>query len=96
MPTSGERPGVAVSVADVQVRLFLRAEARMETQWIRRWNSWIAAKPVKPGVFRRKEGGFLVRGRVTDPRTGRLKEVKLTLDDVEAVEASRRLREALA
>jgi len=68
----------------------------METQWIRRWNSWIAAKPVKPGVFRRKEGGFLVRGRVTDPRTGRLKEVKLTLDDVEAVEASRRLREALA
>jgi hypothetical protein len=68
----------------------------METQWIRRWNSWIAAKPVKPGVFRRKEGGFLVRGRVTDPRTGRLKEVRLALDDVEAVEASRRLREALA
>jgi hypothetical protein len=68
----------------------------METQWIRRWNSWIAAKPIRPGVFRRKEGGFLVRGRVTDPRTGRLKEVKLTLTDVEAVEASRRLREALA
>jgi len=51
---------------DVQARL-ARTEARMEAQRIKQWGSWIAAKPIKPGVFRKKEGGFLVRGRVTDP-----------------------------
>lgn len=69
----------------------------METRWIHRWNSWIAAKPIKPGVFRRREGGFLVRGRVTDPRTGKLKDIKLTLVDVESpVVAVKRLHDALA
>ena len=42
--------------------------ARTE-RWIRRWNDDIAPTGI-PGVWRRKDGGFRVRGRITDPRTG--------------------------
>lgn len=67
----------------------------METKWIRRWNSWIAAKPVKPGVFRRKEGGFLIRGQLIDPRTGKRAEVRRVLAHTDAVAAYRTLQEEL-
>jgi site-specific recombinase XerC len=70
-------------------------EATMkDTKWVRRWKSLIARKPVKPGVWRRKEGGYLVRGRVTD-RTGKLKEVRLTLPNVDAATAYALLHEEL-
>jgi site-specific recombinase XerD len=82
-------------VRDVQARL-AHTEARMETQWINRWGSWICAKPVKPGIFRRKDGGFLIRGRVTDPRIGKIKEIRMTLLDVDALGAFKRLQEELA
>ncbi len=65
-----------------------------ETKWVRRWNSMIARKPVKPGVWRRKEGGYLVRGRATD-RSGNLKEVRLALPNVDAATAYARLHEEL-
>lgn len=43
-----------------------------KSDWIRRWNTWISRKPVLPGVWRKKGGGHVVRGRAKDPRTGRL------------------------
>lgn len=64
-------------------------------QWVLRWKSWIAPRAVLPGVFRRKEGGYLVRGRATDPRTGKQKEVRMTLLDVDAKTAFERMQEAL-
>lgn len=51
-------------------------------KWVQRWRSWIASKPVLPGVWRRKEGGFLVRARPMDPRTGTKREIRMTLLDV--------------
>jgi integrase len=54
------------------------------TKWIKRWNCWVA--PTKlPGVWKRKEGGHLVRARVTDPTTGYKKEIRKVLP--EATEA---------
>jgi integrase len=67
----------------------------METKWIKRWNSWIAAKPVKPGVFRRKEGGFLIRGKPTDPRTGKRIEIRLNLPHVDPHAAYLRLQQEI-
>ena len=58
-----------------------------ETKWVRRWRSWIAHRPSKPGVWKRKEGGFLCRARPVDPRTGKLKEVKFTTQALDAMEA---------
>ena len=44
-------------------------------QWLFRWKNWLAPTKV-PGVWERKEGGHVVRARVTDPTTGHVKEIK--------------------
>ena len=51
----------------------------MATGWVERWRDVIAAKPELPGVWRRRDGGFRVRGRATDPRTGKLREINWAL-----------------
>jgi integrase len=58
-----------------------------EQKWVQRWNSWIAPKPSKPGVWRRKEGGFLVRGRAVESRTGKIKEIRFNVEVQDAFEA---------
>lgn len=49
--------------------------------WVTRWRLTIASVPTLPGVWKRKEGGFVVRGSAKDPRTGALKEVFKVLGD---------------
>ena len=50
------------------------------TRWIRQWNCWVV--PTKlPGVWKRKEGGHLVRARVTDPTTGIKREIRKVLPE---------------
>lgn len=67
-----------------------------KVRWKKQWNSWIDPRPCLPGVFRRKEGGFLVRGRFRDPQTGKRKEIKTTLPEVtDARIARNRLLDAL-
>jgi len=66
-----------------------------QTQWVFRWKTWIAARRSKPGVFRRKEGGFLVRGRAIDPRTGRRREVQKVVACADARDAFQILQEEL-
>ncbi len=52
--------------------------------WKKQWNTWV--RPTKlPGVWQRKEGGFLVRARVTDATTDHLVEIRKVLP--EATEA---------
>lgn len=57
--------------------------------WVRKWNSWVAPKPALPGVYRRKEGGFLVRGRVVDPKTGSMRQVVRNLPALTQPEQAR-------
>ena len=45
------------------------------TKWVERWKYWIAPKPSRPGVWRLRGGGYLVRGRATDFRTGKQREI---------------------
>lgn len=66
-----------------------------EPKWVNRWNCWIAPKPTKPGVWRRREGGFLVRARVRDPQTKKLREVKITLPEADAHTAYLTLQDEL-
>lgn len=67
-----------------------------KTTWIMRFNIWIAPTPIRKGVWRRKEGGFLVRGRVRDPRTGHRIEVrKLYTENDDPDQAFAFLREQL-
>jgi hypothetical protein len=51
-------------------------------EWVERWRDVIAAEPELPGVWRRQAGGFRVRARTTDPRTGKMREVNQALPNV--------------
>ncbi len=66
-----------------------------ETKWVTRWRYEIAAKPARPGVWRRRGGGFLIRGRAVDNRTGKMKTVLKTVGGMDANGAYRLLREML-
>lgn len=79
--------------ADVRVRLPMEATMAKEN-WVLRWNQWTAPTRLK-GVWRRKEGGLLVRGRALDPRTGKLREVKRLLEGMDDVDAYKVLRAEL-
>ena len=51
--------------------------------WVMKINVWIAPAPIRPGVWRRREGGFLVRGRARDPRSNRRIEFRKVVTDTE-------------
>lgn len=44
-------------------------------QWVKRWSILMSDKPILPGVWKRKDGGHVVRARVIDPRSGRQVEI---------------------
>jgi integrase len=58
-------------------------------QWVRKWNSWVNPRPELPGVYQRKEGGFLVRGRAIDPKTGSMRQVVRNLPELAEPEQAR-------
>lgn len=68
----------------------------MKTKYVNRWGYTISERPTLPGVWRRKEGGFLVRGRATDPRTKKQHEIMRALDGDDPAAAHRQLQELLA
>lgn len=49
--------------------------------WVKRHKDWISEHPVVDGVWRRRDGGFHIRGRARDPKTGRLREIERSLPD---------------
>jgi integrase len=55
-------------------------------KWLYRWKNWLAPSAV-PGVWKRKEGGHLVRARVVDPTTGQMKEIKKVLPEADEATA---------
>ena len=65
--------------------------------WVTRWRYEMEAKPIRPGIFRLREGGFFVRARAMDPRTGKDRQRTAVLVGegrtlAEAIEAQARLR----
>jgi hypothetical protein len=66
-----------------------------ETKWVERWRYQVAHRPARPGVWRMKGGGFLVRGRVTDFRTGKRRQVMRVVQGTDAGGAYRALQAAL-
>lgn len=64
------------------------------TVWVERWKDVIATKPEQPGVWRRRDGGFHIRARATDPRSGRLREVNRVLADCKRARDASKVLEA--
>jgi hypothetical protein len=61
--------------------------------WRLTHGSWISTTPVLPGVWKRKDGGHVVRSRVTDPRTKKKTEVWKILPELSAAQALQWLEE---
>jgi integrase len=70
----------------VRVRLQLKEMHMDSKKWTKRWNSWVAPTRV-PGLWKRKGGGFLVRARVVEVTTGRMKEIRKVLPLADEAEA---------
>jgi site-specific recombinase XerC len=64
-----------------------------KVEWKLLHDTWVSTQPVLPGVWQRKEGGHAVRSRVTDPRTGKMKEIWKVLPDLDAPTALLWLKE---
>lgn len=56
-------------------------------KWVMKWRFNVSPKPALPGVWRKKEGGFVVRGKATDPRTAKQHQVLKVLDVATPLEA---------
>ena len=65
------------------------------TKWTHRWNSWLAPTTV-PNVWQCRDGGHLVRARVVDPTTGRMKEVRKVLPEADLGTAFKWLQDETA
>lgn len=57
------------------------------TEWVKRWKCEIATEATRPGIWRMKSGGFLVRARVL--RDGKRREAMRTLPKADLREAVR-------
>jgi hypothetical protein len=51
-------------------------------KWIIRWKYEMTAKALRPGIWGLKDGGFFLRTRVLDPRSGKFVEYQRVLRDV--------------
>jgi hypothetical protein len=49
------------------------------TKWVTRWRYQVAKTATRRGIWKLKGGGYLVRARVTDSRTGREYQISKTL-----------------
>ena len=58
--------------------------------WIRRWGSIVWKTPVRPGIWRRKDGGFLITAWMRD-RAGRRRQVTKTIPNMRTDLAQREL-----
>lgn len=63
--------------------------------WKTQWNCLVTPTRV-PGVWKRKGGGHLVRARVVDPLTGRMKEIKRVLPEADLATAFKWLEDERA
>lgn len=48
------------------------AANRNNSDWVFRWKYEVSEKPVRKGIWALKGGGYFLRTRVVDPKTGRI------------------------
>lgn len=57
-------------------------------KWKKRWNQWLSENPVRPGIWRRRDGGFLVEGRIKAPG-GKVRGTQAIVDVASVADAQR-------
>jgi hypothetical protein len=66
---------------------------RKQKDWKLKKGVWISMRPVLPGVWQRKDGGHLVKGRAIESTTGKTKEIFRVLPDADVATALKWLRD---
>lgn len=56
-------------------------------KWVQKFKHWIEEDPVSPGIYRHRDGGYLIRASATDTRTGKLKPIEKRLPEATQDEA---------
>ena len=64
-------------------------------KWMTRWGYEMAVRPIRPGIYRLKSGGYYVRSRVTDRKTGKRREVSAVLYDAKTPTEAQKELDAL-
>jgi hypothetical protein len=67
---------------------------RETKKWVKRWKYEMTDLPVRPGIWELRGGGYFLRTRMTDPRSGKVHEIQRALRNAtlsEAVTARTRL-----
>jgi len=67
-----------------------------ETEWKLVKGIWMSSQQVLPGVWMRKQGGHVVRGRAKEVTTGRMKEIWKVLPEADAATALKWLKDEQA
>ena len=57
--------------------------------WVVRWKYEMTAKALRPGIWALKDGGYFLRTRLLDPRSGKFVEYRRVLRDVTLNQAER-------
>lgn len=70
--------------------------SQRKTDWKLVRGTWISTEPALPGVWRRKEGGHVVRARAVNGATGKLKDIWKVLPTLTAATALQWLEEERA
>lgn len=65
-----------------------------DAKWIKRWGYELSPTP-RPGVWKRRDGGYILRARVKNPRTGKLVEVRRVSNAKGPADAAAELARAL-
>jgi hypothetical protein len=63
--------------------------------WQQRWKNWVRPTRI-PNVWELRGGGHLMRARVTDPSTGKLKEIKRVMPEADEATAYKWLQDERA
>ncbi len=63
--------------------------SKVNTKWVMRWKYEMTAKPLRPGIWGLKDGGYFLRTRVLDPRSGKFIEYQRVLRETTLGEAVR-------
>jgi hypothetical protein len=58
-------------------------------KWVVRWKYEMTAKALRPGIWALKDGGYFLRTRVLDPRSGKFVEYQRVIRDVTLNQAER-------
>ena len=69
--------------------------ATKDGNWTLRWKNLVRSTRI-PNVWELKTGGHLVRARVSDPTTGRIKEIKRVMPEADEATAFKWLRDEVA